>query len=542
MSTDIANDQQSFAVYLAKNYIAKKGFEAGTVPEAAELAAASDIVLTRADGVNFQIVCIVDRERHPGKEFALARERIHEIGRQCVKYAGKMNRVQMPITIQIMEIGPGTMSQADRKRLKGLKRPSPFSKVVITAWFVDTAKKSVWTNSGLNGLLAGRGFVEALMRSPRVSDENLRPPAAPAIRRQIFPLLTCGLLAVLIAVFVAEHVFAIGPSRGLLAPSIDTLVALGALNPGLVLHDHEWFRLLSATLLHADLLHLVFNGIALYLAGVVLENLVGRVWFLALFVIGALGGSLMSLAINPATTVSVGASGAIMGLLAAAFVSSFRLPAGAQRTQIQFAMMQVLIPSLIPLATTRTGHHIDFGAHLGGAISGALIGIVLLKSWRIESPSPRFVGAAAAIAIAGIVAYAATIVPIQRGFPDYALETRLIPRAELPKDNAEARAKAAALTAKYPHDPRARLWRALALLGERDIGRAEKELRAGLAEDEILRKKFRPELKLRLQAMLAFVLKAGGRESEAQSVAEPACAMTSPPDVRKSLFKLGLCK
>jgi rhomboid protease GluP len=542
MTTNVPDDSQTFAAYLAKNYIAKKGFKNGTVPEAADLAAASDIVLTRADGLNFQIVCIVDRERNPGKQFGLSRDAIFKIGQQCLKYAGKVNRAQMPVTLQIMEIGPGAMNQADLQRLKALKRPSAFSKVVIAAWAVDTAKKSVWSNAWLNGRLLGRGFIEGVLRAPRVGDADLKPPPPPAVRREMFPILTCGLLAVLVAVFAAEHVFAIGPSSGLLAPSIRTLVALGALNSILVLHDHEWFRLFSATLLHADLVHLLFNGVALYLAGVVLENLVGRAWFLALFIIGALGGSLMSIAINPATTVSVGASGAIMGLLAAAFVSSFRLPTGAQRTQIQFAMLQVLIPSLIPLATTRTGHHVDFGAHLGGVLSGALVGVILLKSWRIESPSPRFVGVAAAIAIAGVAAYALAVVPIQRAFPDYVLETQLIPRAELPKDNADARAKSAALVAKYPRDPRARLWRALALLGDREIDGAEKELRAGLKEEDILTKKFQPELRLRLQALLAFALKASQRKPEAVEAAKPVCAATSLPDVRKSLFELGLCK
>ena len=115
---------QTFASYLARNYVAKKGFRTGTVPEANELAAASDIVLTRADGMNFHVISIVDRESHPGKQFTLSRDKVQEIGKQCLKYGGKVNRAQLPITMQIMEIGPGSATAADLKRLHALKRPS----------------------------------------------------------------------------------------------------------------------------------------------------------------------------------------------------------------------------------------------------------------------------------------------------------------------------------------------------------------------------------------------------------------------------------
>ena len=537
-----STQSQSFATYLARSYIAKKGFQAATVPEAAGLTAASDIVLTRADGMNFQIICIVDRERNPGKQFALSRAAVAEIGKACLKYSGKMNGVQMPVVIHVMEIGPGPVSGADYKRLKTLKRPSMFSKAHIAAWSIDTARKSVWSNAWLKGLLLGRPFVEKMLRAPRVSEAELAPKTAPALSRERFPVLTCGLLALLIGVFVLEHRFAIGSSSGLFAPSISTLIALGGLHRDLVLQHGEWFRLFSATLLHGSLLHLILNGVALYLAGSVLETLVGRVWFLALFVIGAVGGSLLSLAINPATVVSVGASGAIMGLLAGAFVSSFRLPSGVQRTQIQMSMMQVLIPSLIPLATVGTGHKVDFAAHLGGALVGATVGLVMLKNWRLESALPRFVGAAGAIAAMGVAAYAFAAVSIQQRYSDHVLYTHLVPQAEVPKNASEMAAKAEELIAKYPRDPRPHLWRAVGLLRANEVQSAEVELRAALKEDEILTKMFKPELKQQIQASLALTLKDLNREAEAVDVAAAPCTTMPLGDLRKSLTESGLCK
>ena len=112
---------------------------------------------------------------------------------------------------------------------------------------------------------------------------------------------------------------------------VGTLFAMGGANSGAILNDGQWYRLLTAALLHADALHLLFNGVALGLAGYLLEALIGPAWLVVLFFLGALGGSLMGLAVNSAEVVSVGASGAVMGLLAAALVASLRLPRGQER-------------------------------------------------------------------------------------------------------------------------------------------------------------------------------------------------------------------
>lgn len=120
-------------------------------------------------------------------------------------------------------------------------------------------------------------------------------------------------------------------------------MAFGGLVPNLVLQLGDWYRLLSAPFLHADATHLAMNAIALFLAGRSLENLVGRGWFGAIYVIGGLGGSLLSLALTPASIVSVGASGAIMGLFAAMLVASVHYPPGPIRTGLQLNAVYVLI-------------------------------------------------------------------------------------------------------------------------------------------------------------------------------------------------------
>jgi rhomboid protease GluP len=532
---------ETFAVYLAKYYSGSKGFSVGTVPEAAALTEACDIVLTLMNGMTMKVICIVDRETHPQKTFGLSSEALNQIGRQCLKYSGTVSGTQMPVTFQIMEVEAGPVTEDDRLRLGALKRESLSSKVVLTSWKLDTTSGTVWTNAQYGFLV--RRPVERLLREPRVADADLLQPEV-ALASERFPLLTVALIVVLAAVFGCELFYGVGPQSGLLAPSIQTLVALGGLNKPLVLQSGEWYRIFSSTLLHADIVHLALNGFCLYLAGVMLESFVGRRWFFALFVVGGVCGSLLSLAANPDSVVSVGASGAIMGLLAAALVCSFRYPSGVQRTQIQMTTLQILIPSLLPLAVSRTGQHIDFAGHLGGALSGALVGLVMLKTWSPSRPRPAFLPLAAALCVAGALALALSFLPLIRDYHTYTLDAFLIPDEQLPDSGAEVEAKAAELVARYPRDPRSWMYQAGMLIDRNDLPGAERALRKGLVEREILTTRFKPELEARMKGMLALVLNDSNRRVEAKPFAQPACGTTTEAlePIRELLLKAQLCE
>ena len=532
---DAAND--TFCVYLAKQFIANRGFTVGTVPEADELAEHCDIVLSRHDGFALTIACMIDRETHPGKTFDLSRQTLEDIGKACLKYTGKVNFNKMPVIIQIFEVGPASDDQ--RERLKPFTRSSLFAKVVPSAWIVDTASTTVWTNARFGGLFSLKGVIEKLLRSPRVSDAALEPRIA-AVADPSFPWLTCAILAVLIGVFGAELVYGIGEATRALQPTITTLVTFGGLSRPLVIQAGEWYRLFSAPLLHADVFHLTFNGVAIYLAGYILEGLVGRAWFATIFVTGALGGSLLSLALNPDSLVSVGASGAVMGLFAAMLAASFRFPSGANRTGLQMSAIYVLLPSLVPLAWVLKGHRVDYAAHFGGAIAGAALAFVLLKIWPHDEPHPRWRGVAAVAALAGLLAFAYPVLPAVRGYSVATLGTALIPPAELPQSDAVAKARSADLVARYPRDPRGRLIRARVLLETQNVAGAERELRAGLAEEDVWRTLFRPDLAVALRTTLALVI-AKDRMDEAKAIARPVCDAFQSGPSRDALDKLKLC-
>jgi rhomboid protease GluP len=291
----------------------------------------------------------------------------------------------------------------------------------------------------------------------------------------------------LTCIFAAELVCGVGPWTNLLEPTTLTLVAFGGLVPNLVLQFGEWYRLLSAPFLHADATHLATNAVALFLAGHMLENLVGRAWFGAVYVIGRLGGSLLSLALTPTSIVSVGASGAIMGLFAAMLVASVHYPPGSIRTGLQMNAVYVLIPSLLPLAGALQGEQIDYASHFGGAIAGAAVGLVMLAVWSPSEPWPGLRRVAATIAVAGVALLAYPAICVPQGCQSVAFSTKLIPPDELPQTNAEMSAHATQLIARYPRDPRPRYLLAAELLDTNGLAGAEKQACAGLSEEALWR-------------------------------------------------------
>jgi rhomboid protease GluP len=233
------------------------------------------------------------------------------------------------------------------------------------------------------------------------------------------PWVTLALLAVLIGVFVLENSFPVTPAVKQ-APSLQTLIAMGAVDHAAILSRGEWYRLFTAPLLHANFAHLAGNGVALVLGGWLLERLVGRLWFFVFFAVGALGGSLASLVIQPANLISVGASGALMGMFAGVFVSSFRVSAAtSSRARLQINSLRILIPSLLPFSSSATGVHIDYAAHFGGALAGAALALILLRSWPKTAFIPQWRREAAMVAMASLVLFLGSAGIVIDNYPRY---------------------------------------------------------------------------------------------------------------------------
>ena len=189
------------------------------------------------------------------------------------------------------------------------------------------------------------------------------------------PPVTLAVLVLLAAIFVVEV------RVGALA-SKEAIIAMGALaREGVV--AGEYWRLLTAPWLHGGTEHLVGNGIALYILGMVCEAAFGRAQLVVLYVLSGLGGSLVSMLVSAGP--SVGASGAIFGLQGAAIVLLRR-----ERDRLLVRDRRVgfvlLIWAIYTIAGGLTDPFIDNGAHIGGALGGALIALRLRPV--VLSPMP----------------------------------------------------------------------------------------------------------------------------------------------------------
>ncbi len=350
------------------------------------------------------------------------------------------------------------------------------------------------------------------------------PAQMPAMAERRPLTLTYALIAALTLVFAAEIAFPVEPASGFLEPSIRTLVAFGALDNRLVLEGGEWQRLFLAPVLHGSIAHIALNALALFFAGLILENAIGRAWFAAVFAVSGICGALMSLAINPASIVSVGASGAIMGLFAAAFSVSYRWPkASPMRRYLQSGSLRVLIPSMLPLFGGVFGEAIDYAAHAGGAIGGAALGAFLAIGWSKDAALPPCRKAAILAAALGLCGVAVAGFKVATDHEAYTLATYLIPADRLPNTPALWREKSAGLVKAYPRDPRSHMYRAMTLHDAGDKEGAEREWRAALSEGAMLRTFFKPGLERLIRSNLAFALNEYGKAAEARDVARPIC-------------------
>lgn len=535
-----AAEPDTYGRYLGEVLVNRRGFTA-TVPDAiAPITAACDRVFARVDGPVLRVSCIVDADARPGASFAMPSADVLTLGLAWVEAEKRAGRKRPVVVIAVYEVGAGTVTTEAEQRLAEFKTDPRLRRgVVLQAVLIDPERRLLWDNAQK---LFGRSFafrwLKPLLAKPRLSKAELAPAViADDIHR--FPVLTAAVLVLLLAVFAAEVLFPVVPWTGLLKADIRTLLGFGGVNRNLVLGSGQWWRVATAPFLHGDALHILFNGWALWLIGRLSERLMGPAWFAAVFTVSALSGSAMSIALNPANLLSVGASGAIVGLFAASFTLSFHLPPGAARSRLQRGTIGTLVPALIPFLSSPTGGVVDYGAHGGGAGAGVIMGYVMLSIWPKASPRPRFQAAATTVAVLGLVVAVAAVVPDVTNYRNVSLVQELF--EPFPKTNGEAQDQAETMIAAKPHDPRARFAHAMALGAAQDLGGAEAELRTGLAEKGLLDLIDPPHYEDRMRIVLGAVLKDENRPEEARAAVTPACSVETAGPLHDSLDKLQLC-
>ena len=233
------------------------------------------------------------------------------------------------------------------------------------------------------------------MRCPECSREKTKVRTISSVSNDATNLAII-LIAINVIAFVAE--LAGGASASELGRG--SIVTNGALFGPAIDIDHEYWRLVTGGFLHAGLLHLGFNMYLLYVLGQMLEPALGSVRFGVIYFVSLLAGSAGALLASP-DSVTVGASGAVFGLMGAGVVALRARGFDPMQSGLGATIgLNLFITFLIP--------GISIGGHIGGLLGGAAVGW-LLVDWgeRQRSLTAPYAATAVLAAVAVAVAIAA---------------------------------------------------------------------------------------------------------------------------------------
>lgn len=202
-------------------------------------------------------------------------------------------------------------------------------------------------------------------REARQSAPRTKPAIVTAIgraRRGDGPIVTYSIIGVTAVVYVLQ------------------LITGGAVTEALLywppLTEYQPWRMITTMFVHSgsSFLHILFNMYSLWIFGRILEHMIGRGRFIALYFLSGIAGSVAVLLIAPATAV-VGASGAIFGLLGAFLVINRGL--GGNSIQLVIVIgINLVIGFVVP--------GIAWQAHLGGLVVGAIVAFILMRTRRCD--------------------------------------------------------------------------------------------------------------------------------------------------------------
>jgi membrane associated rhomboid family serine protease len=191
----------------------------------------------------------------------------------------------------------------------------------------------------------------------RQGAKSVRQPATAAGGRAATgtPIVTYVLITINVLMFLVEAV----------TPGLERKLVLFA--PAVA--DGDLYRLVTSAFMHYGIVHLLFNMYALYIIGPALERWLGPTRYLALYLLSALGGSVLVYLLSPLNSATAGASGAIFGLFGASFVVGKRLNLNVQWV-VGLIVANLAFTFLIPALG---GQQISWQGHIGGLVTGSAV-------------------------------------------------------------------------------------------------------------------------------------------------------------------------
>lgn len=314
--------------------------------------AQNEIWLENMNTEDYKIVRIVSGYIHNNEQLAFDTFKTKKIVKN-IKI--KTLNITMPVLSIFIDLGDNVSLKEEKDidfvSLHNIKDIKKYD--FLFTHFPDIDKKLKFTEKGMNLFLKITDDINKKnIKEAQKVDELFRPKK---------PVITYILMAINIAIFIF----------GFLTNTSNIFLSLFANSRNLVL-DGQYYRLFTSMFMHVDFLHIGFNMWALYLLGNQAEGFFGKWKFLLIYLISGLSGSLLSILLNP-SSYSVGASGAIFGILGALlyFGYNYRVYLG-----------NTLIKELIPVVLINLGlgfflSGIDIYAHIGGLIGGITTAMAL---------------------------------------------------------------------------------------------------------------------------------------------------------------------
>ena len=205
-----------------------------------------------------------------------------------------------------------------------------------------------------------------------------RPSAQRTVRqaRRTFGGFEAPATVSLVAVMVLVYLVTVSQGDGVGRPGGQIFLD-GALIGAAIDVEGDWYRLVTAMFLHGSLLHLAFNMLALYWLGTVVEQALGTWRFVLLYFVSGIAGSAGALALSGPFEVTVGASGAIYGIMGALLVLEYRATGTFAGQALGLIVVNLALTFAIP--------NISVGGHLGG-LAGGILGTFALAHFRYARP------------------------------------------------------------------------------------------------------------------------------------------------------------
>jgi membrane associated rhomboid family serine protease len=230
------------------------------------------------------------------------------------------------------------------------------------------------------------------MRCPECAQQKTKVSSGIS-RSSDDPVLTYILIGINVAVALGGFLSGGNAASGGFGSS--SLLSDGSVSR-FTIEQGEYWRLITAGFLHAGFAHLLFNMFSLWILGSIVEPAVGRLRFGLIYFVSLLAGSFGALLLEP-TAPTVGASGAIFGLMGAAIVVMRHAGINPLQSGLGFWLG-------LNLLFTFTAANISIGGHIGGLIGGALAAFVLFDLRdRLRVPAAVATGITVALGVAAVV-------------------------------------------------------------------------------------------------------------------------------------------